>query len=406
VVCPFCFERFFLAAAPRRVTSAAGAVQPDGHVARYLGFDAPPDMGEVRVPPAGNFWEQLLQRIVVSEEGDGDSRKICPNCHMYLPNKTANGELTSEVFAIIGARSSGKSNYFGVLLNLLERRYAGEVGFSMFDQDTFSVRDMKPVGSRKLYRERYYKRLFEERGAMDQTLSAKSNPALRVPLIYRLQFPKQWFHYVTRPLAQMNAMDLVIFDAAGEDMDDTAMLDQFYRFLVRATGIIFVVDPFQYPGIRQQLSPELRAKLPAIETEPAEIVARVINLFEQRRGLRAGQKIDVPVAFTLSKADLLKDLVYSGSPILRDSVHRGGFDAEDCQQVSAEVMASIKRWDSPQLVDLAESHFRSYAFFAVSALGCLPDNQLRLAGLSPLRLADPLLFLLWKRGYIRAMPKA
>ena len=130
-----------------------------------------------------------------------------------------------------------------MLLNLLERRYAGEVGFTMFDQNTFSVRDMKPVGSRKTYRERYYKRLFEEQGAMDQTQSAKSNPALRMPLIYRLQFPKQWFHYLTQPLARKNAMDLVIFDAAGEDMDDTAMLDQFYRFLVRATGIIFIADP-------------------------------------------------------------------------------------------------------------------------------------------------------------------
>lgn len=408
VICPFCFERFHLLRAPRRLTAASAPVERDEHIQRYLTLGAPPDMGKVTEPKRGNFWQELLRRCVLLDDGDQTSRKICPNCHMYLPTKTANAELTSEVFAIIGARSSGKSNYFGVLLNLLERRYASEVGFNLFDQDTFSLTEMKPVSSRRLYRQRYYNQLFHEKGprAVEQTQSAATNVDLRIPLIYRLQFPKRPLHWLTRPLSRVIAMDLVVFDTAGEDLDDPTTVDQFYRYLVQATGIIFVIDPFQYPGIRRQLPEQLRQRLPAIETEPADIVARVINLFEQRRGLRGGAKIPVPVAFTLSKSDMLQGLVYSGSSILRDSVHRGGLNVEDCEQVSAEVMSSIKSWDSPQLVHMAEAHFSKYCFFAVSALGSLPDETLRLTSLSPRRLADPLLWLLWKRGYLRGLPKS
>ena len=36
----------------------------------------------------------------------------------------ASGELDGEIVAIVGARGAGKSNYFGVLIDALERRYA------------------------------------------------------------------------------------------------------------------------------------------------------------------------------------------------------------------------------------------------------------------------------------------
>lgn len=402
--CPYCFEQFHLSQAPRRLTRPGSATEPDEQVGRYLAVP-PPDLGKVVHPDRDRAWQRLLARVVVEE--DGDSRKICPHCHMFLPTKTANGELTSEVIAIIGARSSGKSNYLGVLLNLLERRYMNEVGFVMFDQDSFSLQEMKPISSRKLYRERYYARLYDpaQPRAIDQTRSARQNPDLRIPLIYRLQFPKQPRHYLTRPLGSVCAMDLALFDAAGEDMDDQALLSQFYRFILRATGIIFLLDPFQYPGIRQRVPAELRQRLPRIDTDPSEIVARVINLFEERGGVRSGQKIAVPVAFALSKSDMLRPMLHAGSGVLKDSVHRGGFDLEDCQRVSNEVMECVKRWDSPQLVDLARGHFARFCFFAVSALGGLPDEQFRLRSLSPLRVADPLLWLLHERGYIQALQR-
>jgi len=406
VVCPFCFSRFHLADASRRETSPSAPRERDDHLGKFLAIP-PPEMPKVVPPKASPFLKRLGRRFVVNPERTGEWKTVCPDCHMHLPHKTANGELDSEVIAIIGTRNSGKSNFFGVLLQALERRYASEVGFRMFDQETFSVREMKPVSSKKLYRERYGSRLFEgdDRRAIDQTLSAATNIETRIPLIYRLEFPRDPVGRVLHPFSRVKALDLVIFDAAGEDMGDPTMLQQFYRYILRAAGIIFVIDPFQYPGIRTRLTPELRARLPQVENDPSEIVSRVINLFEQRAGLRAGQKIGVPVAFALAKSDLLKSLVHPSALLLRESRHGGGFNLDECQRLSAEVTEYIREWDSPQLVDLAERSFKSSSFFAVSALGELPDADLRIRSVSPLRVADPLLWLLWRRGYIRALPE-
>jgi hypothetical protein len=198
----------------------------------------------------------------------------------------------------------------------------------------------------------------------------------------------------------------VIFDAPGEDLSDPTTLQQFHRYILEASGIIFLIDPFEYPGIRAQLSEELKARLPRIDTDPSEIVSRVINLFEQRAGLRAGQKINVPVAFGMTKSDLLEGIVHPSSLILRDGRHHGGFNFEESQRLSSEVKECIREWEGPQLLDLAEKSFRASNFFAVSALGELPDSDLRIRTVSPIRISDPLLWLLWYRGYIQAQPLA
>ena len=207
VVCPFCFTSFHLSQAARRSMSPAAPKEPDTRLGTFLSIP-PPEMPKVEIP-AASVWSRIFRRCVVSEDRSKEWRAVCPNCHLHLPHKTATGELVSEVIAIIGTRNSGKSNYFGVLIHALERRYAGEVGFQIFNQETFSTREMKPVSSKKLYRERYGDRLFEsaERRAVDQTLSAATNIETRIPLIYRLAFPKRLTQYVTRPLAYVNAMD-------------------------------------------------------------------------------------------------------------------------------------------------------------------------------------------------------
>jgi hypothetical protein len=403
--CPFCFEAFHLSQAPRR-SLAASPLAPDPAVARFLGTQTA-ELGKVIEPPGGLWWRRLLARVLVQTRHDDDTRKICPGCHMFLPHMIAAGELDSEGIAIIGARDSGKSNFFGVLLHALEHRYSGEVPFTMFAQDTFSKREMRPVSSTRLYRERYGARLFDpqEPRAIDQTLSAAAAVSdVRIPLIYRLQFRKRLWHHVTRPLDQVSALDLAIFDTAGEDMTDEQTVAHLYRFILRAAGIIFLVDPFQYPEVRDRLPAAVKERLRPIDTQPSDIIALVRNLFEGRGLLRAAQKLAVPVAVTLSKCDLLQDLAYPGSAILHDSDHRGGFDRDSCGQVSREVAEYLKRWGLGRLLDQVDGLASNHALFAVSALGSLPDRELRLRSVAPRRVADPLLWLLWQRGYIPARP--
>ena len=67
-------------------------------------------------------------------------------------------------------------------------------------------------------------------------------------------------------------------------------MEQFYRYILRASGIIFIIDPFQFPGIRSQLPHSLRARIPVVNHDPAEIVSCVINLFERRQAYARDRK--------------------------------------------------------------------------------------------------------------------
>ena len=413
-LCPFCFETFHLSDAPRRRTS--GAKERDEFVGRFLSSPGnevpPPEMHKIEPPPSqGGFMRRLYHSFFVPDDWNGEVKKVCPNCHLFLPHATACEMLGSEIIAIIGDRGSGKSNYFGVLLRELENRYAAEVGFTMYDQETFFVREMRSIHSAGLYARRYaplYDRI-GPRMAIVQTASSKSggNEDLRIPLIYRLEFSPRMIDYVLRPFSPRRALDLVIFDAAGEDMrdDDPDILDRFYRYIAAASGIIFLIDPIQCDGIRKQLDPDLQRRFPPETIDQAEIVARVINLFQRRRGLKPGQSLQVPIAFAFTKADLLLNLVDPSSRLRRSDRHEGGFDESECHELSEEMAAYLQRWGSKRLLQLAQEKVRVSAFFALSALGQTPeDRTLRLQReVEPHRVADPLLWLLRQRGYIPAL---
>jgi hypothetical protein len=408
VTCPYCLCIFHPSEVARRLIFKGAPEEPDEKLRDFLGLQNAPQMGKVEYPVApATPWEAVLRRCLSNNEHGRGWKPVCPSCHMTLPNKIANGELAGDVIAIIGSRNSGKSNYFGVLLHELEKRYAQEVNFRMFDQETFSIREMKPMSSRKLYHERYGKSLFEERRAVDQTPSAEFQPGIRIPLIYRMEFPKAPLHYLTRPLGEFNAVDLIIFDAAGEDLTNGQSLEQFCRYILRASGIIFLLDPLQLPGVRRRLPAAMQNRFPLLDAGPVEIFAKVFEQFESRTGVAAGARIKVPAAFVLSKADVLKEIVPAGSPLstLDDkSQHMGGFNLRDCELNSDWVRAQLTDWDDGGSLLQHADKFDSPRFFAVSALGETPSSDLRIGRRpAPFRIADPLLWVLWRRHYLRSM---
>ena len=402
--CLYCFERFHLSHAPRRSIAPGQKGESDQRVGAFFGIPDP-DMGKVDERKRG-LMARMARRFVLPRDGDLHAYKVCPNCHLPLTAKTAVGELSSELIAIIGARSSGKSNFFGVLLHALERRFANEVGFTIYPENTFSLGELKPVSSVRFYKNRYGCLYEADPRAVPQTGTWLNNKEMRIPLIYRMSFPKHGLQRFTRLLGRTNVLDLALFDAAGEDLTDPTLVSQFYsRFLTRATGIIFLIDPSQFAGIRGRLPADLRARLPAIDQDPMEIVTEVLHVFMKGNILRPGGKLKIPVAFVLSKCDLLDRLVYPGSTLLQDSSHPRGFDVEGCRQLSEEVSQYVREWDSPQLIDVAHDSFQEYSFFATSALGVLPEDKTRrIPPPSYRRVSDPLLWLLWKRGYIPAKP--
>lgn len=390
VICPFCFERFHLSKSHIRETGPAAKILPDVKLGQFLSVPAPL-MGKVSEPKGGLFSRFLIKHL------DSNLKRICPYCHMKLPHKTALGEISSKVFAFIGGRSSGKSNFFGILINSLNKYVSNDMGFVMFDQETFSVEEMKPISSSKLYNKRYRESLFDRKKAISQTQSASINNDSKIPLIYRVQFKKRFKHYFTKD----NIIDLVIFDAAGEDVETHENLEMLCRYVLNASGIVFLIDPLNYPDLRSKLPLEVQSKLPDIQSDPESIVSSIKHLFERKERYKAEKAINIPTAFVVSKSDMFKEPLDDSSIILKDKVHKGKFDLEDCKRVSEEVKDLIKKFDSPQMVQYADTLFKNHSFFAVSALGQLPDQNLNISTISSIRIADPILWLFWKNGLIK-----
>jgi hypothetical protein len=399
--CPYCCNRFHLSSAPRRLTD--GSRVPDAVFGAFLKIP-PPDLGKVQTSTGRSLLARLFRRFVIPDDWRDGARKICPHDHMFLPTAAASGHLMPKVVAIIGTRASGKSNFFGVLIDALTRRFASEVGFTIFGQETFSVDEARPTNSDALYRKRYHNRLFnpttpEAVPPTDRASAISSDQNPRIPLIYRMQFPGRGWLDRLRGRA---ALDLVIFDSAGEDLrdDDPQTLEQFYRFLLHAAGIIFLIDPTQVQGIRARLAPDVRARCPLVHDDaPDRLLTRVINFFQSRRGLAPGRQVPMPVAFAFSKSDVLRGAIDRGARLHHDSRHLGGFNRADREQVSGEVEACLARWGEQRLVDLVRGLFADHSFFALSALGQMPDG-LSIRAVEPVRVADPLLWILWRCGYI------
>ena len=401
--CPFCFYSFHLSKAPRRLTDANLPSIKDSKMGRFL-RRPDPELGAVTEPSDFPTLEKLFRKIFIADDWKSGHKKICPNCHMYLPHATASGQLNSKTIAIIGARSSGKSNYIGVLLNELENRYADEVGFALYDQETYSVDQQKQISSKKLYKERYGSRLYGNNKifAIEQNKSASQDASLRIPLIYRLEFPKFKFQKLFSFLKPAVSMDLVIFDAAGEDLQDPQAMEELCRYLLNSSGILILIDPLQFDPIRQKLyGTKEESQKAKIDFDASDMIARVANLFQSRGGLKPGEKITIPTAFAFSKFDLIEKLISPQSVLHKNNIHKGGFNLKNCLKASEEVAEFTKEWESNKLSNLISRKFKSYCYFALSALGQSPKvGDLQIDRVKPKNVADPLLWLLWKNGYI------
>ena len=150
---------------------------------------------------------------------------------------------------------------------------------------------------------------------------------------------------------------LHLFDAAGEfyaDRDDNIELE----FLDHAQGLVFVVDPFSLPWVRDQLDgggSALLAKANPAAEEP-ENVYRVTAKRLQDYGVRTRRQ---RLAVTVVKADLL-----AGLPLA------DGLTPENAR-------GWLEQAGLDNLVLAAERDFREVRYFVVTSLTGLPADDPR-----------------------------
>jgi hypothetical protein len=385
ITCPFCFTDFTLQDIRFRcMFPTCPGRAPDPVYANARGLPTTL-MGCILIPRKGKFGNGPVQGVQCGACKQMSHTRICPHCHFELAPDI--GQVDSRIIAIIGGSATGKTHYIASLVKLLQ----GEVGQNF----NIAVRMMGEDTQRRWIND-FYTPLFVRKRELAGTQSGFIDSIVKSPLLFRFMFNDG---------KRLRALNVSFFDSAGEDMTSLASMVVQNRYICHADAIVFLLDPLQIQTVRLQLPPLPAQKRALPEPNPAAspeyIVGNLRDLFEREHGLRAVQRVNVPIAFTLSKIDMLSPILDPGSALLRPGNHPGYVDLNDIQGINTEVSSYLSEWINPSFLSTVRNGFSSYNFFGVSALGEPPDAKGNLSTVSPLRVEDPFLWLLYKLDLIK-----
>lgn len=338
-------------------------------------------MGAVLIPHPGKANDAPPDEMVCGACNQRTSTRICPHCHFELSQDI--GQIDQRIIAIVGGRATGKSHYIASLINRLNFEVGSNFNFevSMMGEDT----------KERWYRD-FYTPLFVNKNILSATQRSAIDPVVKSPLMFRFTFNEG---------KRRRILTVCFFDTAGEDMTSlTTMAENLY--ISHADAIIFLLDPLQIRTVRSQLNTQ-NMKLPQDDPKsaPENIVEDLRSLFENKRKVHPEELVGVPIAFTLSKIDMLSPILAPGS-VLKDASnhHIGDVDLSDVQAVHTEISTFMEDWINPVFITKIKNRFSHFQFFGVSALGEPPDPQGHLTTVSPLRVEDPFLWVLLQLGLI------
>jgi len=335
------------------------------------------------------FGEKAPRRADCDVCGVTARMRACPHCHSPFPSGIEN--LSPIVIAVVGSKTVGKSNYIAVLIQRIRELYA------RFQWDFVGLDDETD----KLYKRVFARPLYEEGKAVAETQTGHANFDVRRPLLYTLGFAQG---------KKYKAITLAFFDTAGEDLSDKqgdfdvlGSMAKINRYIYNASGIIILIDPLNIREVREKVIdsgiPE-GTMSPKTNTVAGSIIERVDRLIQYGKELSRATKITIPLAVTFSKIDLLKNNILSGAPIYQKSRHDGFLSWDDFQRIDSCIQDWVDEYDKHFMS--VTGRFKDVAFFGISALGGNPDEQKKLAFAkpNPIRVEDPLLWLLWKNGVV------
>lgn len=337
--------------------------------------------------PADRHYLQQLWPLRIADCdrcGAPSGERACPHCHSTLPSDFADSQ--SPLIAVVGAYGTGKTVYFTVLAHLLLNRFA-----SRFDASVELFGDQQ--GGSESGREWIngnIETLFSERYLFPQTSRAVGGRKEPVLIQWRRRTP-----------FGVKSIYLSFYDTAGEDLGGQDRAREL-RYLSAADGVVVLLDPFTLRAAREEIGEP--AGLPESVPEPPEMVLQRVTeaLREGHTSVRRGQ-ITLPVAAAFAKIDAFFDHIPPQSPIRRVAEPTAGFDEATSQEIHEHVQSLLQRWDGMKLDQHLRLNYRDFRYFAVSALGEPPDyaqSRVSPRGVRPLRVEDPLLWLLSRLGTV------
>jgi Double-GTPase 2 len=315
-------------------------------------------------------------------------RQVCPYCHSDLPPNWWAHDVKGVV--VVGARSSGKTTYLSVLTRHLEKNLLPLMHGYLHPVDAVSQAKLDAM-----------RRGVDDGRLERSTLGTRSNLDVLDPMVANI---------LVEPAGRTRS--LAIFDVAGEDMTESARVQPYSPALAGADLLLILVDPLQLDGIREWLQGSMQLPAQGIGVPAATVVQNVVQQIRRQRGVPAG-RLPMRAAVAFSKFDGLQkaaqmpnsafaNLIGPGNALWRDpyAITNEVYREADGQRVHDEVRALLQRVGESALISSVEASFSDVRYFALSALGHGPrGQQLSDTGASPLRVGDPIRWLLAESGW-------
>jgi hypothetical protein len=393
IVCPYCFAKFgheevVFRAAHHREDDEAFTLQEDEKLNQYrakYGL-APIDELEAVIEPSTIADENKLYSnnvlVGVSDRYSVVTRnRLCPECHNDLP--VTAGKHPSNIISIVGATSVGKSVYITSLIRTLQH-----VTASNFEAACMPLNN----SISRRFRDEYEIPLFETGNLFEATAKTKRQE----PFIFQFVFKNE----------DRSPLTLVFFDVAGEGMTEKEYMQLHAPHIKNSAGILFLVDPMQIHAIREKMIYQMGdnpGKIVGVAAGPREVV---VTLFEDFIAHQENSKTSIPTAVVLTKSDLLHaissedgEYIQSNSNVFRNVIHKEFLNLDEFENINGEIRRFLSKVDNP-FVGSVDVTFRDSAYFAVSALGSNPVDQQVNGIISPIRVDEPFIWLMYKLGYI------
>jgi len=391
-VCPYCFSKQDLYKIKFRCQNSPSkcSLEIDHEYADFRGNSPMPMNRVFEIPYPKSTIEkfkalQLPKELECPNCSELSSIRVCPNCHTELPYTI--GEHKDLVFAVIGAKESGKSHYISVLINTIENQISRLFNANLQHLDDNTIRK---------YNEEFYNPIFKNKEVIPETRSARGDYNVKMPMVFSLSFMNK---NIWGKSTISNVTTISFFDTAGEDLNAQETMKTENKYIYNSSGIILLVDPLQIMEVRNQLMSK-GINLPKINTETEDIISRVAKLIRTAQKLSVDERIDIPIAVAFSKIDALVELLDKSSSLLTSGKHEGYYNLSDANNVSTEIENLMVEWAGFHLVQQMKHNFKNYSFFGVSALGSNPHGLNKIEKLRPIRVEDPFLWLLYKNHII------
>lgn len=382
--CPYCFDEIREEDVVYRCSNRAGCTkEDDGVLGRFyssFGYQKGSVALEpvVQQAPKKRFRQAPLPVCPTCKQST--TIELCPHCHMELPDGWT--QARGRVIAMVGNRSSGKTILTHVLLHEMERQFPTLMGAAVVQLDSMSRERFNRVARDNLYR---YGQL------PGGTVRLSDDAEVRFPFCLRFSWGR------TDIRQQLN---LAVYDVAGEDYENDDALRRDARYISRADAVIVLIDPTQLDA----LSALLDSTIPP-GTPPQEGLARLAGVMRAERGVGIRKQLSAPIAVVMTKIDALGQLM-GDSPLFSEEPMTDGYRAETAEAISADVERRLAEWTNGGLAHFVNQQFKTSRYFGVSALGgaavSTGSGLLRIEeGVNPLRVLEPLLWILDLWGYGR-----